>query len=216
MVLAAPATDRVLVEYSHAGHGLAGVEHLHFRTLHLVDKSPRECRDSAHVLQQIENHALAGENDTGIVTNYGDRLPRPQTNAIEDLRMADDLEAPRLADVILGEDFEEARNAAHSSEDTLLLSDDGARGPQRGIDSDPRRRVFSCLVFTQRLFEGSAVTRLLFQSIIFSRDCGRYTCDSRLARVALVFAIGTVSSSGPLLQTLDNVRRSTGEESFIS
>ena len=90
VILAATAADAVFVEHAETGHGLAGVEDARLRAVDSFDEFASGGGDAAHALEKIQDHALTGEDDTGVVTDDGDRLAFAQVHAIENLRMAGD------------------------------------------------------------------------------------------------------------------------------
>ena len=74
MILAATTTDRIFVDHAKPGNGLAGVENSNFRAGYLIDKLARDRGDAAHALQEIEDHAFAGEQHARVVANDSYRL----------------------------------------------------------------------------------------------------------------------------------------------
>ena len=84
MILAAAATDGVLVEDAQAGRGLASIENTNARAGDGVDEFARDGGDAGHALEEIQNHALAGENDARVVANDRNLLAGIHTHAVED------------------------------------------------------------------------------------------------------------------------------------
>ena len=113
-VIGSPAAkDCVLFERAQTGHGLARVEDARIRPLDGIDIRSRNGRDAAHVLQQVKNHALAAKEHPRVVPNHRQNLARANAHAVENLRMADDLEPiVRLrAWIQPPENLQELRNA---------------------------------------------------------------------------------------------------------
>ena len=121
--------------------------------LDLVDVLAGEGGDAAHVLEQIEDDAFAGEKDAGVVADDRQRVALFDADAVEDLRVADDLVAAGGLGVVLGEDFEEAGDAAEAGDDAVLLGDDGAGGAELGVDGERGGEVLGGLVLAEGLFE---------------------------------------------------------------
>ena len=90
---AAAAEHSVLFERPHAGDGFASIEHARVRALDRVCILARKRCDSAHVLQQVQNHALATQQHACVVANDGQHLAGMGANAVEDLGMAHDFES---------------------------------------------------------------------------------------------------------------------------
>jgi hypothetical protein len=90
---AAAAKDGVFLKGAQAGDGLARVEDAGVRALNGVGELARERGDAADVLQQVEDDALATEQDARVVANDGQHLAGMDAHAVEDFRMADDFKA---------------------------------------------------------------------------------------------------------------------------
>jgi len=90
---AAAAEHSVFLKGAQARYGLARVEDAGGRALNGVGELARERGDAAHVLEEVENHALATEQDARVVANNGKHLPGVNAHAVKDFRMADDLKA---------------------------------------------------------------------------------------------------------------------------
>ena len=155
MIGSAAAEDGVFFEGAQAGDGLARVEDAGVGALDGVSVFARERGDAAEVLEQVENDALATEQDAGIVANDGDDLAGVDADAVEDFGMADDLEAGlRLgAGIEAGIDLKEARDGAEAGDDQLFAGDDGAGGAEIGIDGEMRGGVAGGLVLDEGLLQ---------------------------------------------------------------
>src|SRR5580693_8843214 len=91
MILSAAATHGIFIDDAQSGSGFTRVENACPRTGDCLYELARKSRDPAHALQEIQDHALAGENHARVVTDHRNRLPGPQPHAIENFRMRCDL-----------------------------------------------------------------------------------------------------------------------------
>ena len=151
MIRSPAALHGVFFQSPQSRHGLARVEHTGVRSLNGIHESPRQRGDAAQVLHQIQNHPLATEQHARIVADDGQHLAIVNAYPVEDLRMADDLEAPlrRGALVEAGKDLKQARHRAQPANHHLLPRDDRACRLQRRIDGQVGRGVAGGLVFDQ-------------------------------------------------------------------
>ena len=93
-VIGSPAAeDGVFFKGPHAGDGFARVEHAGAGALNRVSIFTGERGDAAEVLQQVEDHALATEQDARVVADDGEHLASMGAHAVEDFGMADDFKA---------------------------------------------------------------------------------------------------------------------------
>jgi len=106
-------------------------------------------------MQQIENHALRTEQDLRVVANHGQHLAGMHAHAVEDLRMAHNLETcMRLrARIEAGVDLKKARNGAEAGHHQVLAGDDRGGGAQAGIDGQMRGGIARSLVLQQGLLQ---------------------------------------------------------------
>ena len=109
----------ILFQRAQPWDGLAGVEHVGFRAVHGVDILASQGGDAAKVLHEIENHALAAEQDLSIVANHGQNLSVMHPNAVKNLRMADHL-VPRLRRRPLVQMAENVKNPRHAPQARVL------------------------------------------------------------------------------------------------
>src|SRR5690242_7451768 len=72
MVLPAAATHRVFIDHPQPGKSFARVKNSCLRPRDCIDEFPSQCSNAAHALQQIQNYALAGKNEAGVVPNDSD------------------------------------------------------------------------------------------------------------------------------------------------
>ena len=135
---AAAAEHRVFLEGAHAGDGLARVENASAGALDRISVSTRERGDTAEMLQQVEDHSFATEQDARIVANDGEHLAGMGAHAVEDFGVADDFKSGlRLGTPVEpGVNFKEARDGAEAGDDEIFTRDDGAVGAQAGIDGE--------------------------------------------------------------------------------
>src|SRR2546422_11737576 len=87
MVLPAAATHRVFIDHPQPRDRLPGIEDSGFSAGHSLDELACESCNSAHTLQEIQDHSLAGKNEAGVVPNASDWLAFVQPHPIEDLPM---------------------------------------------------------------------------------------------------------------------------------
>jgi len=153
VILAAAAAHSVFVDHAQSRGGFSGVENARFGAGDGLDKLAGQGCDSTHALQEIQNDALAGKNDAGIVLDHSNRLPFMEANAIEDLRMRGDFVVRRYGAIERGVDIENARHAADSRENAILLSENGGRGALVGIDAGVAGGITRGPVFEQRILD---------------------------------------------------------------
>ncbi len=91
MILSASATYRVFIQHAQSHHRLARVENLRASSAYRIHKSPRDRGNSAQSLQQVQDHAFAGEQRPRVMPDIRDDLALVQPNAIEDFRMSRNL-----------------------------------------------------------------------------------------------------------------------------
>ncbi len=108
MILSTPAADSVFVNDAEAGSSLAGVENAGLGAGDGVNEFAGQGGDTAHALQEVQDHALAGKNHAGVVANDSDGLTFAKTHAIEDLRVAGDFVVRSDRAVECGVDIENA------------------------------------------------------------------------------------------------------------
>src|SRR6202000_1982294 len=108
MVFTAAAAHGILIQHAQTRDCLARIEDVCLGARHLIHILPSHRGDAAHALHQVQDDALAGKNDAGIVANDGDGLALFDTHALEYFRMADDFKAATALLVETREDFEEA------------------------------------------------------------------------------------------------------------
>jgi hypothetical protein len=120
----------------------------------------RQRRDSAHPLQQIQNHPLAGKQYAGIVANDCDGLAGVHANTIKNLRMAGDLGVCSNSAIQLGENFEHTRNRAQPGDHAILLGQHCRARPLMHVNARVGSGVAGGLVLGQCVFKnaGDAVT----------------------------------------------------------
>ena len=96
----------------------SSVEDARFRSLNRVDILPRKGSDTAEVLHQIQDYALATEQYARIMPDDGKNLPFVNSHSVKDLRMADDFVARvrRRAGIKMGEKFKKARNGPEAGD----------------------------------------------------------------------------------------------------
>src|SRR5579864_6493874 len=153
MILAAAAADRKLIEHAQPRGGFSRVQNSGFGPGNGCYKFPRERRDAAQPLQQIQDHALAGKNDPCIVANDGDRLALVQPHAIENFGMTGDLVMRNYSAIECGIDVENTCNAAEPGENAILFRQYGARGALVGIDAGVAGRIACRPVLEQRILQ---------------------------------------------------------------
>ena len=88
MILPATAANSIFVEHAQTGHCLSVSRIRALVPETASDKFAGQGRDSAETLHEVQNHTLAGKNDTRIVADHGNRLTVMQADAIENFRMA--------------------------------------------------------------------------------------------------------------------------------
>ena len=118
-----------------------------------VYKMARERGDTAHALQEIQNDALAGKNDPGVVADYRDRLPRPQAYAVKNLGVRGDFVVCCDRPVERGINVENARHAADPGQDAVLLGNDRRRGALVRVHAGVAGGVARRPVFQQRVLQ---------------------------------------------------------------
>src|SRR5271170_1281459 len=72
VILSAAAAHRIFVDYAQAGCGLAGVENAGLGAGNGIDELASQSGNAAHALQEIQDYALARENDARVVPDHGD------------------------------------------------------------------------------------------------------------------------------------------------
>ena len=153
MILSAAAAHRILVEHAQARRGFAGVENARLGAGNRVHKFARQGSDSAQPLQEVQNHALAGKNDARVVADHRNRLAVVQANAVENLRMAGDFVVRSDGSIEHRINIQNARHAADSGENAILLGDDGSGRALAGIDAGIAGRVAGGAIFQQRVLD---------------------------------------------------------------
>src|SRR5438034_9609327 len=88
MVLPAAATHRVFIDHPQPRDRLPGIEDSGFSAGHSLDELTRERGNPAHTLQEIEDHALAGQNHTRVVPDTGYGLPLVHANPVNMFRLS--------------------------------------------------------------------------------------------------------------------------------
>ena len=155
MIRSPAAEHGVFFQHAQPRHGLARIQHARAGALDGVHVLPRPRRDAAQVLHQVQNHALATEQRAGVVTDDSQHLALMHAHAVEDLRMADDLEAclRRSAPVEPRKNLQNARHRAQAANRHLLARQNRAGGAQTGIDGEVGRGVAGGLIFHQGLLQ---------------------------------------------------------------
>src|SRR5207247_10905503 len=85
-VRAAPRPDGVLGEEAEAGERLTRVTDDELRAPHAVDAGPRQGRDPAEVLEEVEREPLPREKDPGVALERRESLTRDGGGASRDAR----------------------------------------------------------------------------------------------------------------------------------
>src|SRR5579863_718258 len=153
MILAATAAHGVLVDRPEPWRGFSCVENTGVSARDRLHKFASQGCDAAHSLQEIQDDPLAGKNDAGIVTNYGDRLSFVKTHAVEDLGVGCHFVVGRYGSVKGGINVENAGHAADSRKYAFLLRDDRRGSPLVRIDTGIAGRIASGAVFHERVLE---------------------------------------------------------------
>src|SRR5437867_7931847 len=139
MVLPAAATHRVFIDHPQPRDRLPGIEDSGFSAGHSLDELTCERCNSAHTLQEIQDHALAGQNHTSVVPDNGYGLPLVQTNPVKNFRMSSHLIMRSHSSVQHGVNVENPRDTANPRQDTVLLCNDSSSGSKVCVNAGDRK-----------------------------------------------------------------------------
>src|SRR5436305_9078950 len=120
MVLPAAATHRVFIDHPQPRDRLPGIEDSGFSAGHSLDELTCERCNSAHTLQEIQDHALARENHTSVVSDDRYGLPLVQANPVKNLRMSSHFVVRSHSPVQHRVNVEHPRDTANPRQDTVL------------------------------------------------------------------------------------------------
>jgi hypothetical protein len=153
MVMSSATTHGIFVEKTQAGNGLPRIKDASLGSSNHIHVPP-SCRSNAtHALKKIQNHAFAGEDHAGVVSNNRNRLPIVQPHSIEYLRVADDFMMSDSRLVQIAVNLENAVDRAQPGKNARLLSMYRGRGTHPRIDARLSGGVASGTIFEEGSFE---------------------------------------------------------------
>lgn len=153
VVLASAAADGILVQKTHTGHGLAGIENACFGTRYSVHEAAGLGGDAAHPLEQVEDDPFAREDSSRLMAHDGDRLTLVEPHTVEDFRMADDVGVSDDVGIHDFVDLDDAGNGAESGENARLFGEDGCGCAKMRIDGGDRSGIEVGAIFSEGVFE---------------------------------------------------------------
>src|SRR5207244_828895 len=153
MVLPAAATHRVFIDHPQPRDRLPGIEDSGFSAGHSLDELTCERCNSAHTLQEIQDHALARENHTSVVSDDRYGLPLVQANPVKNLRMSSHFVVRSHSSIQRSVDIEDPRHTSDSSQNTVLFRNNSSGGPLVRLNAGIAGRIAGGAIFQQRILD---------------------------------------------------------------
>jgi len=158
MILPTATSDRILIKHAQARCSFAGVENSGFGSGDSLHELASQRGDPAEALQEIQDHALTGQNDACIVANDRDGLTSVQAHPIENFGMAGDFVMRNYGAIQRAIHVENAPDRSKTSQNAVLLGKNCSRRALAGINAGVAGRIARGPVLEQRVLNNGGDT----------------------------------------------------------